>query len=101
MFFQVKLTSLIGEACVVDVPEEVKFRRSNYALTVSDVKDWERKNGPFSPDCIVIIRSGQGIYWGDHVLSANNYLGSDTPDVKDPETGFPNTLNWPGVFYII
>ncbi len=55
---QVSLTSLVGEACVLDVPKEHKDNR-DYLITVDDITSWEAQNGKLHDDCFVIIRSGQ------------------------------------------
>uniref|UniRef100_A0A914WHG8 Cyclase n=1 Tax=Plectus sambesii TaxID=2011161 RepID=A0A914WHG8_9BILA len=90
---KVPLTDVIGEACVIDVPEEHKYVRSNYKLTIDDIKKWEEINGLLHEDCIVIIRTGQERFWDNQ----NDFLGTDTPEQLDPKTGFPNTMAWPGL----
>ncbi len=56
--FQIGLTSLVGEACVLDVPDEKKDNK-DYLITIEDVKKWEEIHGKLHEDCMVFVRSGQ------------------------------------------
>jgi kynurenine formamidase len=84
----VEFTQMMGEACVVDVPAGGD---RDYLITVTDLHNWERANGPFHADCIVLVRSGVEKHWGD----INGFMGSDDPYHVNA-MGWPDNMHWPG-----
>jgi kynurenine formamidase len=95
----------MGEACVIDIPAAHRSDR-DYLITVNDLAEWERTNGPFHQvccknnnahvhqDCIVIVRTGYGKYWGD----INKYMGcvGDEDPMHLNAAGWPDNMHWPG-----
>lgn len=82
---QVPLTRLVGPAAVIDISAACA-RDPDYRLTVTDIKDGEKKDGALTSEDIVLIRTGWGRYWPDK----KRYLGSDTP-------GDTAHLHFPGI----
>ena len=71
---QVPPRQLIAAAAVVDVSRQ-SSADPDYRLTVSDVREWERRHGAIAPGTIVLLRTGWGRRWPDRKA----YLGDDTP----------------------
>lgn len=71
---QIPITHLIGTASVMDISEACA-KNPDYQLTVTDIEQWETKNGKIPDGSIVLIRTGWGKYWSDK----RKYLGDDTP----------------------
>jgi kynurenine formamidase len=80
----VPLASCIGPAAVIDVRAHAGADR-DYRLTVDDIQQWEKQNGPLPHGAIVILWSGWGAYWGDKL----RYLGT-------AKTGDVANLHFPG-----
>lgn len=60
----------------------------DYQLQPEDLHDWEQKNGPITPDCILLINFG----WAQKYPTAADYFGSPS---NDPATfHFPGTLEY-------
>lgn len=78
-------TQLIGNALVVDVEDKVKNNR-DYAITVEDIKSFEKKYRPLNDQDIVLFHTGFGKYWNNK----KNYLGSD-------KLGDVTHLHFPGL----
>lgn len=91
---KVSLSALFGEACVVDVPDVHKSDR-DYLITIDDLKDWERTNGPFHEDCVVLVRTGYEKYWGDLQKYMGGRNGEDVMHLS--EQGWPDSLHWPAL----
>lgn len=68
-------------AIVIDVSSKAAINR-NYALTVRDIKDWEKTHGKIPNKAYVLMRSGWGSYFDD----PEKYIG--------PEMG---GWNFPGI----
>jgi kynurenine formamidase len=76
---------LVGQAVVIHVDDKTS-QNPDYAITVEDIKHFERKQRPLTSEDIVLFYTGWGKYWGD----AKKYLGSDRfGDVKN--------LHFPGL----
>src|SRR5690606_26149255 len=68
---QIPLDRLIGNALVVDVSAKAASD-PDYQVTVSDLEDWERSNGPIEAGSIVLLRTDFSKRWPD----AAAYLGT-------------------------
>ncbi|XP_028404714.1 uncharacterized protein LOC114527258 [Dendronephthya gigantea] len=80
--------NLIAKAIVVNISEQVTKDR-DYALTVDDLKNWERKHGVIPDGCVVFVLTGLGKYWGDF----DKYMGTTTKTNGSMAT--PD-FHWPG-----
>jgi len=65
---------LIAPAAVIDVARQ-SAADSDYKLTASDVREWEKRHGRLAAGTIVLLRTGWGKRWPDKKA----YLGDDTP----------------------
>jgi kynurenine formamidase len=82
---QIPPDQLMGNAVVIDVQDKVK-NNLDYAITVQDIKYFEKKYRPLNKQDIVLFYTGWGKYWNDK----KKYLGSDKlGDVKN--------LHFPGL----
>lgn len=81
----ISLDRLVSMANVIDVQDKCKSNR-DYELTIADIEDWEKVNGPLETGCIVVIRTGWGQFWPDK----KKYLGTDVP-------GDVANLHFPGI----
>ena len=73
------LSTVIGEACVIDISEKVR-RNRDYLLSVDDITAWEESHGPLDSDSIVLLYTGQQHwYW-----NMNDYFGAS--NASDPST---------------
>lgn len=82
---QLPVSQFMGPAVVIDVQKQVEQNR-DYAITVEDIKNFEKHYRPLNAQDIVIFRTGWGQYWGDK----KKYLGTDKfGDVKH--------LHFPGI----
>jgi len=84
---EIPLSSLIGNAIVVDVSERALANR-DYLVSVDDFLKWEEKHGEISDEMIVLIRTGYGKFYPDK----KKYLGTE---LKGTE-GVAN-LHFPGL----
>ena len=82
---RVPLSRLIGPGIVIDVRRQAD-KNADYSLPVSDIREWEKTNGPIPRGSIILIRSGWGKYWGDR----KRYFGTDEP-------GNVTDLHFPGL----
>jgi len=81
----VPLDRLVGPALVIDVTEASR-QNPDYLVTVADLQAWETRNGPISPNAIVLIRTGFSQFWPD----ASKYLGtSERGPAAVPKLHFP------------
>jgi kynurenine formamidase len=71
---QIPINNLIGKAVVIDISAACA-KNPDYQLTVSDIEQWESKNGKIPDQSIVLIRTGWGKFWPDK----KKYLGDDKP----------------------
>src|SRR5687767_4476697 len=69
---KVPLSSCIGPAAVIDVSAAAS-RDADYALSVSDVQNFERRHGRIPRGAIVVLHSGWARRWPDR----KRYLGTD------------------------
>lgn len=69
-------------AIVIDVSTKAAINR-NYALSVRDIKDWERVHGKIPDGAYVLMRSGWGSYFND----PEKYLGMELGGVNFPGIG--------------
>jgi kynurenine formamidase len=69
---QVSIDQLMGEVIVVDVKKQV-LADPNYLVSVSDILNWEKANGPMPDDCIVMFNTGFASFWPDRL----KYTGTD------------------------
>ena len=69
---QVPLTSLTGNAFVIDVSEKA-LKNPDYLISASDIENWEKKNEKIPDSAIILFRTGYGQYYPD----AKKYFGTD------------------------
>jgi len=69
---QVPLTSLTGNAFIIDVSAKA-LKDPDYLISVKDIESWENKNGKIPDSSIVLFRTGYGQYYPD----AKKYFGTD------------------------
>jgi kynurenine formamidase len=67
----IPLENLTGEAIVIDISSKAKAN-PDYQVQVSDLEEWEKKNGPVPSGCILLFRTGFGSYYPE----AGKYLGT-------------------------
>jgi kynurenine formamidase len=84
---QIPLENLAGSAVVIDVSEKALNDR-DYLISVSDIENWEKKNGKIADGSIVLFRTGYGQYYPD----AKNYFGTDMKGA-----GAIPLLHFPGI----
>lgn len=82
---QLPLSSLTGEAVVVDVSTKALADR-DYRVVPQDIEDWEKTNGRIPDQTIVLFRTGYGKFYPDR----EKYFGTAKkgPDAI-PELHFP------------
>jgi kynurenine formamidase len=61
---QIPLTSLTGNAIVIDVSENA-LKNKDYLIQFSDIEAWEKKNGQIDKNTIVLFRTGYGQFYPD------------------------------------
>jgi hypothetical protein len=82
---QIPLTSLTGEAVVIDVRTKAKSN-PDYLITVQDILDWEKRNGAVPLRSIVLFNTGYGKLYP----SRKEYFGTERTGVEAiPELHFP------------
>ena len=69
---QLSLDQLTGDAVVIDVSAKAMSNR-DYLITVDDLLNWEKTNGPISANTIVFFKTGYGKYYPDR----KQYFGTD------------------------
>jgi kynurenine formamidase len=84
---QLTLDQLTGNAIVIDVSEKALADR-DYLISVDDVLNWEKANGPVEPYTIILFRTGYGKYYPN----PKTYFGTDLKG----EEAIPQ-LHFPGV----
>lgn len=82
---KISLKNLHGQALVIDVHKQAATNK-DYAVTIQDIKQFEKKYRAIKSQDIVLIYTGWGKYWGNKKL----YLGSDKP-------GDTKHLHFPGL----
>ena len=91
---QLPLTSLTGEAVVIDVSAQALQNR-DYLISIQDIENWERSHGKIADNTIVFFRTGYGAYYPDR----EKYLGTAlTGSAAIPLLHFPGvnpeTTQW-------
>jgi kynurenine formamidase len=80
---QIPLERLIAPAVVVDVSARAT---PDYLISVADLEEWERANGPVPDGAILLLRTGWGERWPDRL----GYLGTElTGEEAVAELHFP------------
>jgi kynurenine formamidase len=69
---EIPIEQLMGEVIVINVKDAVAADR-NYLVSVEDLLDWEKANGPIPDDCIVMFNTGLANVWPDKI----KYIGTD------------------------
>lgn len=69
---EIPLEQLMGPGVVVDVTRQCE-RNSDYLITESDFRNWERQHGKIAAGTIVLLRTGFGKFYSDR----KRYLGTD------------------------
>lgn len=82
---KVPLEKLAGEAVVIDVSAKALNDR-DYLISVSDITDWEAKNGTIKENTIVLFKTGYGQFYPD----AEKYFGTAEKGTQAiPKLHFP------------
>lgn len=82
---QLPLSSLTGEAIVVDISAAAGKNR-DYLLSVADLEAWEKKHGRIPDQSIVLVRTGYGRFYPDR----EKYFGTGRKGPQAiPELHFP------------
>jgi kynurenine formamidase len=68
---ELPLSSLTGDAVVIDVSDSA-LKNRDYLISVSDITNWEKKNGILPLNSIVLFRTGYGKFYPDR----ENYFGT-------------------------
>jgi kynurenine formamidase len=84
---QLPLSSLTGEAIVVDISAAAS-RNRDYLLSVADLQAWEKKHGRIPSQAIILVHTGYGRFYPDR----EKYFGTKK---KGPEA-IPE-LHFPGI----
>ncbi|MEK6250237.1 MAG: cyclase family protein, partial [Planctomycetales bacterium] len=84
---QIPLDQLIGKGVMVDVSAKCA-EDPDYQVSISDLTDWEQRNGRQLVDVIVLLKTGFAKYWPDRA----RYLGTDA---MGPEA--VKQLHFPGL----
>lgn len=82
---QIPIDALHGKVVVINVVSKAQANR-DYAISIKDIKQFEKKYRTITSEDIVLFYTGWGKYWGNK----NKYLGNDKlGDTKD--------LHFPGI----
>ena len=82
---EIKPKNLMGQAIVVDVHEKVKLQK-DYAISLEDIKAFEKAHRPIHKGDIVFFRTD----WSKHWHDKKTYLGTDV-------FGDTKNLHFPGI----
>jgi kynurenine formamidase len=63
---QITAQELTGQAIVVDIVEKSTANR-DYLVSMDDFLAWEKDHGTIPPQSIVLLHTGFGRYWEDHL----------------------------------
>lgn len=63
---KVGIERLHGPAVVIDVSNKTKDNR-DYRVAITDFEDWERAHGRIPDGAIVLLNTGWGVYYQDHL----------------------------------
>lgn len=91
---QLPLTSLTGDAVVIDVSSNALANR-DYLISVADIEAWEKEQGVLPDNTIVLFKTGYGKFYPDR----GKYFGSPKVGLEAiPELHFPGidpaTAQW-------
>lgn len=91
---QIPLSSLTGDAVVVDVSAKALANR-DYLVSVADIEEWEKLNGVIPDNTIILFKTGYGQFYPDR----GKYFGSPKTGAEAiPELHFPGidpaTTQW-------
>lgn len=82
---QLPLTSLTGDAVVIDVSSNAQANR-DYLISISDIEAWEKEQGVLPDNTIVLFKTGYGKFYPDR----GKYFGSPKMGLEAiPELHFP------------
>ena len=85
---QVPLSSLTGEAVLIDVSQNALADR-DYQVSIQDIESWEKVNGRIQENTIILFRTGYGQFYPDR----EKYFGtSKTGPAAITELHFPGIL---------
>ena len=72
---EIPVDNMIGPGMVIDVSAKAANNR-DYQVTVEDILEWERKNGPIPKGAIVLVNSG----WDKHFYNSTAFFGTTDPN---------------------
>lgn len=82
---EIPLTSLTGEAVIIDVSSRALSNR-DYLVSIEDVLEWEKNNGQIPANTIILFRTGYGKFYPDR----EKYFGTTKKGAEAiPELHFP------------
>ncbi|MDD5579635.1 MAG: cyclase family protein [Methylobacter sp.] len=82
---QLPLTSLTGNAIVIDVSRKALANR-DYQVSIEDIENWENENKSIPGNSIVLFRTGYGRFYSDR----EKYFGTPKTGLEAiPELHFP------------
>ena len=84
---QLPLEQLMGPGVLIDVTSQCTVN-PDYLVSVSDIQNWEKRNGQIPAGTIVLLRTGFGKYYPDK----KKYLGTD-----ERGAGAVAKLHFPGL----
>ncbi|MEI6172858.1 MAG: cyclase family protein [Bacteroidota bacterium] len=84
---QVPVDQLHGPGVILDVTKQSASNR-DYLVSVADLENWERLNGKIPDGAIILLNTGFGKYWDDHL----KYTGT----LKKGKEGV-ESLHFPGL----
>ncbi|MEI6068077.1 MAG: cyclase family protein [Methylococcaceae bacterium] len=85
---QIPLSSLTGNAVVIDVSKKALVNR-DYQISVEDIENWEKENNRIPDNTIILFRTGYGQYYPNR----EKYFGTPKTGMEAiPELHFPGIL---------
>ncbi len=69
---QIQLEQFVGNGVLIRIADKAMNDR-NYQLSVEDILQWERENGPIENNSILLIDTGSSKFWPD----MKKYMGTD------------------------
>jgi kynurenine formamidase len=84
---QIPLEQLMGPGVLIDVTRQCATN-ADYLVGISDIQNWEKRNGRIPAGSIVLLRTGFGKYYPDR----KKYLGTD-----ERGAGAVPKLHFPGL----
>ena len=91
---QLPLSSLTGNAVVIDVSQKALINR-DYQVSIEDIQSWEKENNKIPGNTIIIFRTGYGQFYPNR----EKYFGTSKTGMEAiPELHFPGiapeTTQW-------